>query len=341
MAISIQCPECREKYQIENEHGGKALECKCGKNLDIPQAPADGGDIKECPFCKATTGLDAVICVGCGYNFSTGVKMKASAEAEEESAGEQGPSLAVKILPIVKFVVVPLVLIVVAFLIYRSLTGKHYGISKAAPLGVFDIIDKELTQKKLVKSADTKPIPKGFGVEGKIYTYGDEALKKASKGALDESISVAVDGQNRVVGFFGTFFPPGEAVPVAGSKVYLNMLLYWQDEMELPKKPNFENKQLGEGRASYSVNTATAQNEKVSAQWVKEPGPTALQASSDTMCFALKEYKVENLARSPEIDYLTESKEGKQSEGESGEAASGETSDAPKGPQGADDGGEE
>ncbi|HBC85475.1 MAG TPA: hypothetical protein DCZ94_00830 [Lentisphaeria bacterium] len=303
MAIFIQCPECREKYKFENVHGGKSLACKCGKKLEIPQAPADGTDIKECPFCKATVGPDAVICVGCGYNFNTGKKIKAP--AEEESTEEQGPGMAQKIIPIIKFVVVPLIIIVVGFLIYRSITGKSYGISKDAPLGIFDVIDKEFIEIKLAKSAETKPIPKGFGVEGKIYTYVDEILKKHSKGMVVEEISVAVDNQNRVVGFYANFYPPGEGIPTTGSKVYLRMLGLWKDEMALPRSPDFKTRRVGgEGRLGYNMDVATAQNESVSAQWTKEPGPTPLQASSDMMNFALKEYKVENLAMSPEAESM-------------------------------------
>ncbi len=303
MAIFIQCPECKEKYKFENAHGGKSLACKCGRKLDIPQAPANEGDIKECPFCKGLGGVDAVICVGCGYNFNTGRKMKT--EADEENTEEQGPSILQKIIPIIKFVVIPLVILVVGFLIYRSMTGKSYGISADAPLGVFEKIDKEFIEIKLAKSAETRPIPKGFGVEGKIYTYEDEILKKHSKGMIIETISIAVDNNNKVVGFYANFYPPGEGIPTTGTKVYLRMLGMWKDEMELPRTPDFKTKRVGgEGRLGYNMDVASAENQNISAQWTKEPGPTALQASSDIMSFALKQYKVDALARSPEAEAM-------------------------------------
>ncbi|MFZ2658554.1 MAG: hypothetical protein WAX69_26715, partial [Victivallales bacterium] len=296
-------PDCREKYKFENAHGGKELACKCGKKLAIPPAAADGGDIKECPFCKALATPDAIICVGCGYNFNTGKKIKAP--ADDESSEDQGPSTMQKIVPIIKLVVFPIAILVIGFLIYSSMTGKSYGISKTAPLGVFEKIDREFTEIKLVKEAEPKPIPKDFGVEGKIYTYVDEILKKRTKGFSIESISVAVDNQNRVVGFYSTFYPPGEGIPTTGSKVYLRMLGFWKSEMELPKSPEFKTKRIGgDGRFGYDMEVSTVQNNDVKAQWTKEPGPTALQASTDMMSFALKEYKVESLALSPEAEAM-------------------------------------
>ncbi|HCE44818.1 MAG TPA: hypothetical protein DET40_14860 [Lentisphaeria bacterium] len=303
MAIFIQCPDCREKYKFENVHGGKNLACKCGRKLEIPPAAEDGSDIKECPFCNALGAPDAVICVGCGYNFNTGKKIKAPAEDEPEE--EQGPSTMQKLIPIIKFVVAPLVILIVGFLIYSSVTGKSYGISKTAPLGVFDRIDREFIEIKLVKDAETKPIPKDFGVEGKIYTYVDEILKKRTKGFTIESISVAVDAQNRVVGFYSTFYPPGEGIPTTGSKVYLRMLGFWKDEMELPKSPDFKTQRVGgDGRLGYNMDVANVENNVVKAQWSKEPGPTALQASTDMIIVSLKEFKVEKLAMSPEQEAM-------------------------------------
>ena len=117
-----------------------------------------------------------------------------------------------------------------------------------------------------------------------------------------ESISCAVDSQNRVVGITATFFPPGEGVPTLGSKVYLMMLIYWQKEMGFGKNPQFTSKRMGDGKFSYNVDTAVEKNELVQAKWIKEPGPTALQGSSDTMIFALNEYKIDSLNPVSEMD---------------------------------------
>ena len=307
MAIFIQCPECREKYRFENIHGGKSLACKCGKIFEIPAASGDGTDIKQCPFCKTIEAADRVICIECGYNFKTGSKLKTLREDEhidEHVPVKPGiiPKLIPKIIPIAKFVVAPLVILILAYLIYGAFTGKNYGISKSSPLGTLQKIESELTGSQIVKSPDTKPIPKEFGVEGKIYTFTDEALKKASKGFLAESISCAVDSQNRVVGISATFFPPGEGVPTLGSKVYLRMRAYWQKEMEFGKNPQFVSKRIGEGRYSYNVDTAVEKNALVQAKWMKEPAPTALQGSSDTMMFALNEYKIDCLNTASVMD---------------------------------------
>lgn len=308
MAILIQCPDCREKYKFDNVHGGKALACKCGKKLEIPYADKGGSDIKQCPHCGKVGASDRVICIECGYNFNTGTKLKTATDephvVEEQAKGKADmlQKLIPKIVPIIKFVIVPLVVLLAGYLIYSSFTGKNYGISKNSPLGTFQKFESELAASQIVKSPDTKPIPKEFGVEGKIYTYVDEALKKASKGFMTESISLAVDSQNRLVGISATFYPPGEGVPTMGSKIYLRMRTYWHKEMEFDKDPKFASKRMGEGKFSYNVDTAVEKNEFVQAKWTKEPGPTALQGSSDTMMFALSGYKIDNLNPASEFE---------------------------------------
>lgn len=292
MPILIQCPDCRGKYKFENVHGGKSLACKCGRKLEIPPAPEDGSDIKQCPFCGNVGVADMVICVGCGYNFNTGVKLKTSGG---EEPGDENPGIVSRLVPVIRVVVVPIVILISAYFIYSSFTGKNYGISKSSPLGTFQKIESELVGSQIVKSPDTRPIPKEFGVEGKIYTFVDEALKRASKGFTVETVSCAVDSQNRVVGITATFFPPGEGIPTLGTRVYLRMLAYWQREMEFGKNPQFTSKRIGEGRFSYNVETAAEKNQLVQAKWIKEPGPTALQGSSDTMIFALNEYRIDCL----------------------------------------------
>ena len=301
MAILIQCPDCREKYKLENSHSGKGLACKCGKKLVIPKASENGADIKQCPFCSSVGAADRVICVECGYNFNTGAKLKMS--GGEEQATEEKTSIIAKIIPIIKCAVLPLIILIIAYFIYSSFTGKNYGISKSSPLGTFQKFESELTGSQIVKSAETKPIPKEFGVEGKIYTFVDEALKKASKGFTVESISCAVDSQNRLVGISATFYPPGEGVPTFGSKIYLRMRTYWHKEMEFSKDPQFASKRMGEGKFSYNVDTAVEKNGFVQAKWIKEPGPTALQGSSDTMIFALNEYKIDSLIPASNTDW--------------------------------------
>jgi hypothetical protein len=304
MAILIQCPDCREKYKFENVHGGKALACKCGKKLDIPPAAKDGSDIKQCLFCGSVGASDRVICIECGHNFITGTKLKTLREEEPrmEEQVKGKTSIIPKLIPIIKFVVVPAVILVLGYFIYSSFTAKGYGISKKSPLGTFQKFESELTGSQIVKSADARPIPNEFGVEGKIYTFVDEALKRASKGFLTESISLAVDSQNRVVGIVGTFFPPGEGVPTVGSKIYLRMRTYWNKEMEFGKNPQFISKRMGEGKFSYNVEAATEKNDFVQAKWIKEPAPTALQGSTDTMMFALNEYKVDSLKHAPDSE---------------------------------------
>ncbi|MFA6294514.1 MAG: hypothetical protein WC637_22170, partial [Victivallales bacterium] len=165
MAIFIQCPECREKYKFENVHGGKSLACKCGKKIEIPAAAKDGSDISQCLFCKSVGPSDRIICIECGHNFKTGVKLKTLRDDDEHAVKHEEvkaspvQKLIPKIIPIAKFVVAPLVLLLLAYMIYGAFTGKNYGISKNAPLGTLQKIEGELTGSQIVKSPDVKPIP--------------------------------------------------------------------------------------------------------------------------------------------------------------------------------------
>ena len=304
MSIMIQCLGCKEKYTLGNEHGGKSLSCKCGQKLSIPGPAEDGSDIKECPSCKNVGAPERVLCVECGYNFQTGRKVSAPSAVEEEPV-DDGTSPMEKIMAIVKFVVVPAVILVVVAVIYFSMTGKNYGISGSAPLGKLAKYESELTGVGLVKEADGKPIPKGFGVEGKIITFTDEKLKKSSRFGPTETISFLVDAQGKVVGITAIFFAPGVGVPTPGSKICMRIKGLWINDMGFPKA-EFTTTEIKVGGYSIYEDIATADNGKVCAKWTREANSGALAMTSDRVFFALKDYKLESLEESDLESFLPE-----------------------------------
>lgn len=109
MPIKVAC-KCGQKFNAKDELAGKAVKCpKCKQPLRIPggkqqpaqgkprqqpapQAPApmdlggdmasllneemgDGSPEKNCPSCGRALPASSVVCLGCGYNRSTGAKV--------------------------------------------------------------------------------------------------------------------------------------------------------------------------------------------------------------------------------------------------------------------------
>jgi hypothetical protein len=104
VSITIQCASCGKAYRVKDELAGRKAKCACGASIAIPKpgaakaavpakpassskrsvaaapaAPAKATEsfldeeladaTKTCPSCKAKVKFDAVLCVGCGYNF--------------------------------------------------------------------------------------------------------------------------------------------------------------------------------------------------------------------------------------------------------------------------------
>ena len=85
MFVQIQCPFCKQTFEYDNSSEGPAVDCPhCGKSNEVAapvagapkemtvqrDAPVLAGG-KTCPSCKAQVERPAVLCIHCGYNFTT------------------------------------------------------------------------------------------------------------------------------------------------------------------------------------------------------------------------------------------------------------------------------
>ena len=92
-AARMTCPDCGRKYRWSERYAGRRVRCKCGHTMHMPEEPpsseasaagmysltdGDGlgtGSAGQCPSCGGEMAADAVICIECGYNSSTGQQM--------------------------------------------------------------------------------------------------------------------------------------------------------------------------------------------------------------------------------------------------------------------------
>jgi len=124
MAIEFSCSSCQKNYRVKDELAGKSADCKaCGTKMRIPMlvSAASESDLNlgkvsgssnindliddelpteesatltpavttSCGECGAPIGLDAVVCVACGYDKRLGDVLETESEAKIEE-GEKG-----------------------------------------------------------------------------------------------------------------------------------------------------------------------------------------------------------------------------------------------------------
>lgn len=98
---TFACESCQRQYAWKPELAGRKAKCKCGATIVVPQEPGgdenglyafndgpergttsaeDGTSSVRCPHCGQELPGDAVLCVGCGYNFKTGQRMNTRME---------------------------------------------------------------------------------------------------------------------------------------------------------------------------------------------------------------------------------------------------------------------
>lgn len=98
MSIVIECKSCRKRRKAPEKLAGKRVRCKCGDIIAIPAdalPPAEPAelDLSEvsllshlddaasapslptCPSCQAVLAEGAILCVQCGYNLQTGLRV--------------------------------------------------------------------------------------------------------------------------------------------------------------------------------------------------------------------------------------------------------------------------
>jgi hypothetical protein len=81
MTIIVHC-SCGTKVQAADSQAGRKARCpSCQGIVDLPGEPEEPGgygveQVRKCPGCKREWPLDTAVCVDCGYNFTTGRKMR-------------------------------------------------------------------------------------------------------------------------------------------------------------------------------------------------------------------------------------------------------------------------
>src|SRR5262245_43431015 len=83
MSIRFSCT-CGKPLQVKDEQAGTRARCPfCRAVVSVPAGAQEEPEslpgvvpFMTCPKCKAEWPPETVVCVGCGYNFKTGKKLK-------------------------------------------------------------------------------------------------------------------------------------------------------------------------------------------------------------------------------------------------------------------------
>ncbi len=84
MFVQVKCSFCDQSFDFDGSSGILMADCPhCGKpntvaappetakNLTIQHDAPNLSGSKDCPACQASVARSAVICIQCGYNFTT------------------------------------------------------------------------------------------------------------------------------------------------------------------------------------------------------------------------------------------------------------------------------
>ncbi len=312
MAIKIRCANCNQKYELDDAMGGRSLACSCGATLEIPvpqrksQTAAQPADSKSCPSCGAVGPSSNVICVQCGYNFSTGTKIAAAPSSSSDSTEEPTESVLQRFFPLIKLGVIAALVVGVGGGVYVLATTKHHGITAKTPIGTFAKIDGFLHEIRLEKSKEPEPTHKSFGVEGKLYHYTDTELRNKSRGMFTEEVLVVVDAGGKMCAIGASFSPPSEAIPGSGTKIQRFMTSFW-DQAGCPP-PEFKDVKRQNAFFSWTENVAEVKSDKLVAKWVKGQAPSGLHASSDRVWITLPGLSIDALDKNEDEKESKESK---------------------------------
>lgn len=286
--ITLNCPDCGEKYELDDEMAGKKAACNCGAVLFVPQLPDAPEGSKFCPTCKSVTDEDSIICVSCGYNFETGGRMRS---AESRVKVEEDPKITL-LRRLWKPLLLLFVIIIIGVVVYNSFFAKHYGISSSNPLGLLSSIEEHLQNSgySKVKDKEDDKVPEVFGKSVKKIEYKDVKLDKASKGMFSEKVFIIVSKENKVLAIGANFKGGVKTIPGdTGSRSGRFMSSFWKDAgLKLP--PEYKHIEEGEGRWSFSYEKANASVNDIRAEWIEYTSDISIIPSSHTMIITYSKF---------------------------------------------------
>ena len=92
----VQCPRCRESVPVTLTPVTKRGDAPPSKSEPVvvnqPLQPTPTPPTKKCPSCQQSSDADAIICVGCGYNFKTGKKIDSVVDVKPSVVKQTKPS---------------------------------------------------------------------------------------------------------------------------------------------------------------------------------------------------------------------------------------------------------
>lgn len=278
--ITLNCPDCGQTYEVDDNMAGKKAACQCGAILFVPKTVAPPGQ-KTCPGCNSVSGEESVICVECGHNFQTGGKIRsAESRVEKEEDNEKIILLRRMIKPCIMLVIA----VIVGVIAYRMFFVKYYGISSGAPIGTLAKIEEHLNKYGYVKQDEKKPyIPEYFGDGAAIMKWKDVKLEKRSKGMYSEVIFVVLGPDKKVLGIGANFKGTVGSIPGdTGSGTGRFMSSFWK-EAGLPFPPEYKSVKVGKGAWASTYKIAKANAGELRGEWVDYPSSVTVLPSSNTM----------------------------------------------------------
>ncbi len=290
--ITLNCPDCGKKYELDDDMAGRKAACSCGAVLFVPKIADAPEGKKICPTCSAVTDEESLICVSCGYNYDTGGRMR-SAETRVE---EEDDHKLVLLRRLWKPVMLLVVIILIGIIVYNSFFAKHYGISSENPIGTLSAIEEHLKASGYEKMDPSKDaLPEIFGKDAKKIEWKDVKLENQSQRMFIEKVFIIVSPENEVIALGANFKGGVKTIPGdTGSRSGRFMSSFWKDA-DFTFPPEYKSVTKGEGKWASSYERARSTVNDIRAEWIEYPSDISIIPSSHTMIITY--------SRFPEVTY--------------------------------------
>ena len=285
--ITLNCPDCGKTFELDDGMAGKKAACECGAVLFIPEHPDVAKGEKRCPKCHAVTSEESILCVSCGYDFSTGGRIR-SAETRVDPDSNPKATLHRRFW---KPALLVIALIITGIVVYNSFFTKHYGISEQTPMGTLYAVEKHLKASGFKKEASSTDVHEIFGKGARLVEWKDVKLEKMSHGMSVESILVVLSPDDAVLAVSANFKGgyktiPGDTATNAGHFI----VSFWKDAgFRFP--PEYKHITIGKGRFAISYNKASASVGDLKAEWIEYPSGVSILPSHHSMIITYSRFK--------------------------------------------------